>query len=82
MPGLTAYVGLLDIGQPKPGETVVLAASTGAIGSVVGQIAKLKGCRVVGIAGAQEKLDYAVKELGYDDCISHRARIECRYYRA
>lgn len=72
MPGLTAYVGLLDIGQPKPGETVVLAAATGAVGSVVGQIAKLKGCRVVGIAGAQEKLDYAVRELGYDACISHR----------
>ena len=72
MPGLTAYVGLLDIGQPRPGETVVLAASTGAVGSVVGQIAKLKGCRVVGIAGAQEKLDYAVDELGYDACVSHR----------
>ena len=71
MPGLTAYVGLLDIGQPKAGETVVLAASTGAVGSVVGQIAKLKGCRVVGIAGAQEKCDYALKELGYDACISH-----------
>lgn len=72
MPGLTAYYGLLDIGEPKPGETVVLAASTGAVGSVVGQIAKLKGCRVVGIAGAQEKLDYAVNELGYDACVSHR----------
>ena len=71
MPGLTAYVGLLDIGQPKAGETVVLAASTGAVGSVVGQIAKLKGCRVVGIAGAKEKCDYAVKELGYDACVSH-----------
>lgn len=71
MPGLTAYVGLLDIGQPQAGETVVLAASTGAVGSVVGQIAKLKGCRVVGIAGAREKCDYAVKELGYDACISH-----------
>ena len=71
MPGLTAYVGLLDIGQPKAGETVVLAASTGAVGSVVGQIAKLKGCRVVGIAGAQEKCDYAVQELGYDACVSH-----------
>ena len=71
MPGLTAYVGLLDIGEPKPGETVVLAASTGAVGSVVGQIAKLKGCRVVGIAGAKEKCEYAVKELGYDACISH-----------
>lgn len=71
MPGLTAYVGLLDIGEPKAGETVVLAASTGAVGSVVGQIAKLKGCRVVGIAGAREKCEYAVQELGYDACISH-----------
>ncbi len=71
MPGLTAYVGLLDIGEPKAGETVVLAASTGAVGSVVGQIARLKGCRVVGIAGAREKCDYAVEELGYDACISH-----------
>ena len=71
MPGLTAYVGLLDLGQPKAGETVVLAASTGAVGSVVGQIAKLKGCRVVGIAGAAEKCRYAVEELGYDACVSH-----------
>ena len=71
MPGLTAYVGLLDLGQPKPGETVVLAASTGAVGSVVGQIAKIKGCRVVGIAGAAEKCKYAVEELGYDACVSH-----------
>ncbi len=71
MPGLTAYVGLLDIGEPKAGETVVLAASTGAVGSVVGQIAKLKGCRVVGIAGAKEKCEYAVNELGYDACVSH-----------
>ncbi len=71
MPGLTAYVGLLDLGQPRAGETVVLAASTGAVGSVVGQIAKLKGCRVVGIAGAPEKCRYAVEELGYDACVSH-----------
>jgi len=71
MPGLTAYVGLLDIGQPKPGDTVVLAAATGAVGSVVGQIAKLKGCRVVGIAGAARKCQYAVDVLGYDACISH-----------
>jgi NADPH-dependent curcumin reductase CurA len=71
MPGLTAYVGLLDIGEPKPGETVVLAASTGAVGSVVGQLAKNTGCRVVGIAGAKQKCDYAVKELGYDACVSH-----------
>lgn len=71
MPGLTAYVGLLDIGEPKPGDTVVLAAATGAVGSIVGQIAKLKGCRVVGIAGAAKKCEYAVKELGYDACVSH-----------
>lgn len=71
MPGLTAYVGLLDLGQPKAGDTVVLAASTGAVGSVVGQIAKLKGCRVVGIAGAAAKCKYAVEELGYDACVSH-----------
>ncbi len=71
MPGLTAYVGLLDLAQPQPGETVVLAASTGAVGSVVGQIAKLKGCRVVGIAGAKKKCEYAVNELGYDACVSH-----------
>lgn len=71
MPGLTAYVGLTDIGEPKAGETVVLAASTGAVGSVVGQLAKSKGCRVVGIAGAREKCEYAVKELGYDACVSH-----------
>ncbi len=71
MPGLTAYVGLFDLGQPKPGETVVLAASTGAVGSVVGQIARIKGCRVVGIAGAREKCQYAVDTLGYDACVSH-----------
>ena len=71
MPGLTAYVGLLDIGQPQAGDTVVLAAATGAVGSVVGQIAKLKGCRVVGIAGGAEKCQYAVEQLGYDACVSH-----------
>ena len=71
MPGLTAYVGLMDIGEPKAGETVVLAASTGAVGSVVGQLAKAKGCRVVGIAGAKKKCEYAVKEVGYDACVSH-----------
>lgn len=71
MPGLTAYVGLLDLGEPKAGDTVVLAASTGAVGSVVGQIAKIKGCRVVGIAGAKAKCEYAVDKLGYDACVSH-----------
>ncbi|MDE2138184.1 MAG: NADP-dependent oxidoreductase [Gammaproteobacteria bacterium] len=73
MPGLTAYVGLLDIGTPRAGETVVVAAATGAVGSVVGQIARVKGCRVVGIAGGPQKCDYAVKNLGFDACIDHRA---------
>jgi NADPH-dependent curcumin reductase len=72
MPGLTAYVGTLDIGEPKPGETLVVAAATGAVGSVVGQIAKIKGLRAVGVAGGKEKCDYAVKELGFDACIDHR----------
>jgi NADPH-dependent curcumin reductase CurA len=72
MPGITAYVGTLDFGQPKAGETLVVAAATGAVGSIVGQIAKLKGLRVVGIAGGKEKCDYAVRELGFDTCIDHR----------
>jgi len=69
MPAFTAYVGLLDIGQPRPGETVVVAAATGAVGAVVGQIAKLKGARVVGIAGGADKCRYAVEELGFDACL-------------
>ena len=73
MPGFTAYMGLLDIGQPKPGETVVVAAATGAVGSVVGQIAKLKGCRIIGVAGGVDKCRYAVEELGFDECIDHRS---------
>jgi NADPH-dependent curcumin reductase CurA len=72
MPGFTAYVGLLDIGQPKPGETVVVAAATGAVGAVVGQLAKLKGARAVGIAGGADKCRYAVEELGFDECIDRR----------
>ena len=72
MPGLTGYVGLLDLGQPKEGETVVVSAATGAVGSLVGQIAKLKGCRVVGVAGAEAKCRYAVDTLGLDACVSHR----------
>jgi NADPH-dependent curcumin reductase len=71
MPGHTAYVGLLDIGQPKPGETVVVSAASGAVGSLVGQIAKIKGCRVVGIAGGEAKCRYVVDELGFDACIDH-----------
>jgi NADPH-dependent curcumin reductase CurA len=73
MPGMTAYIGLLDIGQPKRGETVVVSAASGAVGSVVGQIAKLKGCRAVGIAGAREKCDYVVNGLGFDACVSHHS---------
>ena len=73
MPGFTAYMGLLDIGQPKADETVVVAAASGAVGSVVGQIAKLKGCHVVGIAGGADKCRYVVDELGFDACIDHRS---------
>jgi NADPH-dependent curcumin reductase CurA len=73
MPGFTAYVGLLDIGRPLSGETVAVAAATGAVGSVVGQLAKLKGARAVGIAGGPEKCRFAVEELGFDACIDHRA---------
>ena len=73
MPGHTAYVGLLDHGRPQPGETVVVSAASGAVGAVVGQLARIKGCRVVGVAGAQEKCDYVVDELGFDACVSHRS---------
>ena len=72
MPGATAYVGLLDIGQPKPGETVAVSAASGAVGSVVGQIAKIKGCRAVGIAGGPDKCAYVVEELGFDACIDYK----------
>ena len=71
MPGMTAYCGLLNIGQPKTGETVVVAAASGPVGSMVGQIAKLRGARAVGIAGGAEKCDY-VRSIGFDDCIDHR----------
>ncbi|WKZ91325.1 NADP-dependent oxidoreductase [Chimaeribacter arupi] len=73
MPGFTAYMGLLDIGNPQPGETVVVAAATGPVGSMVGQIAKLKGCRAIGIAGGEEKCRYALEQFGFDACIDHRA---------
>ena len=72
MPGLTAYAGLLNIGKPQPGETVVVAAASGAVGSVVGQIAKIKGCRVVGIAGGEQKCRFVQDELGFDACADHR----------
>jgi NADPH-dependent curcumin reductase len=73
MSGLTAYFGLLDTGMPKEGETVVVSGAAGAVGSVAGQIAKIKGCRVVGIAGGKDKCDYVVNELGFDDCVDYKA---------
>ena len=73
MPGVTAWYGLLKIGEPKPGETVVVSAASGAVGSVVGQVARLKGCRVVGIAGGTAKCDYVVKQLGFDACVDYKA---------
>ncbi len=72
MPGFTAYTGLLTIGEPKAGETVVVAAASGAVGAVVGQIAKLKGCRVIGVAGGADKCAYVTGTLGFDACIDHR----------
>jgi NADPH-dependent curcumin reductase len=73
MPGMTAYTGLHEIGKPQAGETLVVAAASGAVGAVVGQIAKIKGCRVVGVAGSKAKCDYVVNELGFDACLDHRA---------
>lgn len=73
MPGLTAYTGLLNIGQPKPGETLVVAAAAGAVGSIVGQIGKIKGCRVIGIAGGAEKCAHVKNDLGFDECLDHRS---------
>ena len=72
MPGMTAYTGLLDIGKPQAGETVVVAAASGAVGSAVGQIAKIKGARAVGIAGGKDKCAHVKKELGFDECLDHR----------
>jgi NADPH-dependent curcumin reductase len=72
MPGFTAYSGLLNIGKPQSGETVVVAAASGAVGSVVGQIAKLNGCRAIGIAGGERKCRYVKEELGFDACLDHR----------
>ncbi|MFZ6645403.1 NADP-dependent oxidoreductase [Undibacterium sp. TJN25] len=72
MPGMTAYFGLLDVGMPKAGETVVVSGAAGAVGQTVGQVAKQKGCRVVGIAGGKEKCDFVVNELGFDACIDYK----------
>ena len=73
MPGFTAYMGLLDIGRPKPGEILVVAAATGPVGATVGQIGKLKGCRVIGVAGGSEKCSYATEVLGFDACLDHQS---------
>jgi hypothetical protein len=73
MPGMTAYFGLLDIGKPKEGDTVVVSGAAGAVGGVVGQIAKIKGCRAVGIAGGKEKCRHVVEELGFDACVDYKS---------
>ncbi|MBI2768110.1 MAG: NADP-dependent oxidoreductase [Burkholderiales bacterium] len=73
MPGMTGYFGLMDVGLPKPGETVVVSGAAGAVGQTVGQLAKIKGCRVVGIAGGRAKCDWVVNELGFDACIDYKA---------
>jgi hypothetical protein len=73
MPGMTAYFGLLDVGRPRAGDTVVVSAASGAVGSVAGQIARIKGCRVVGIAGGPQKCAYIVQELGFDAAIDYKS---------
>jgi NADPH:quinone reductase len=74
MPGMTAFFGLLDIGQPKRGETLLVSGAAGAVGSLVGQIGKIKGCRVVGIAGGEEKVNYLLNDLGFDAAIDYKQR--------
>ncbi len=81
MPGITAYVGLNDHGRPKAGETLVVSAATGAVGSLVGQLGKAQGLHVVGVAGGEKKCRYAVDELGYDACVDHRAATDARELR-
>jgi NADPH-dependent curcumin reductase CurA len=73
MPGMTAYFGLKELGQPKPGETVLVSAASGAVGSVVGQLARIWGCRAVGIAGGRAKCEYVKNELGFDECFDYKA---------
>jgi NADPH-dependent curcumin reductase len=73
MPGMTGYFGLMDVGQPKPGETVLVSGAAGAVGQTVGQVAKVKGARAVGIAGGKAKCDFVVNELGFDACIDYKA---------
>lgn len=76
MPGLTAYFGLLEIGNPQPGETVVVSGAAGAVGSLVGQIAKIMGCRAIGIAGADDKVSYLTDELGFDGAFNYKTVID------
>ena len=78
MPGITAWFGLSRIIEPKPGETVVVSAAAGAVGGVVGQLAKARGCRAVGIAGGKDKCDYVVRELGFDACVDYKAAPDAR----
>lgn len=73
MPGLTAYIGLVDIGKPREGDTIVVSAASGAVGSAVGQLAKVKGCRAVGVAGSDEKCRYVTTELGFDACVNYKS---------
>ena len=73
MPGITGWIGLTEIGRPRPGDTLVVSAASGAVGSVVGQLARIAGCRVVGVAGGAAKCAYVVDELGFDACVDHRA---------
>jgi NADPH-dependent curcumin reductase CurA len=76
MPGMTGYFGLMDVGQPQPGETVVVSGAAGAVGQTVGQMARIQGCRVVGIAGGAAKCDWVVNELGFDACIDYKEHKE------
>ena len=78
MPGLTAWVGLEDIGMPKAGETMVVSAASGAVGQVVGQIGKIRGCKVIGIAGGAKKCQFVTEELGFDACIDHRGDLNAQ----
>ena len=73
MPGMTGYFGLLEVGKPKAGDTVVVSGAAGAVGQTVGQVAKIKGCRAVGIAGGSAKCDWVVRDLGFDACIDYKA---------
>ena len=72
MPGMTAYFGILEVGKIKKGDTVLVSAAAGAVGSIVGQIAKIKGCKVIGIAGGKDKCDYVINDLGFDGCIDYK----------